>query len=201
MFDNCCVATGTAPHNGISEESIRELIEEAQKTYGLFKAPATTAVEAQRRADIIKDHLNAFEVSKQEVKKVHLVPFKITRVIFSPPATIVFWGDGTKTIVKCMDGDTFNPEVGVAMATIKKHLGKDYGKYRNCVRKLIKESGYKEPEVEPKVEPEKDEFIPFGYIMTNYEKFTRVFGVTPCQVNLGDPFGGWWRDEYKEPKK
>ena len=131
------------------------------------------------------------------MKKVHLVPFKIMRVIFSPPATIVFWGDGTKTIVKCMDGDTFNPEVGVAMATIKKHLGKDYGKYRNWVRKLIKESGYKEPEVES----EKDEFNPFEYNMTNYEKFTRVFGITPCQVNLGDPFSGWWRDKFKGSEK
>ena len=31
--------------------------------------------------------------------------FTIKNVIFNPPATIVFWKDGTKTIVKCGEHD------------------------------------------------------------------------------------------------
>ena len=47
----------------------------------------------------------------------------ITRVIFNPPATIVFWDDETKTVVKCQEGDTFDKELGLAMAISKKYFG------------------------------------------------------------------------------
>lgn len=48
---------------------------------------------------------------------------EIQNVIFNDPATIVFWSDGTKTIVKAQEGDVFNPEKGLAMAISKKALG------------------------------------------------------------------------------
>ena len=44
---------------------------------------------------------------------------KIKNVIFNDPATIVFWNDGTKTVVKCGKNDTFDPEKGLAMAISK----------------------------------------------------------------------------------
>lgn len=34
--------------------------------------------------------------------------FVIDKVIFNPPATIVFWKDGTKTVVKCKEGEEFS---------------------------------------------------------------------------------------------
>lgn len=48
---------------------------------------------------------------------------KIKNVIFKDPATIVFWKDGTKTVVKCGENDIFDPEKGLAMAVAKKYLG------------------------------------------------------------------------------
>lgn len=48
---------------------------------------------------------------------------KIEDVIFNGPATIVKWADGTKTVVKCCEGDTFDPEKGLAIAISKKALG------------------------------------------------------------------------------
>lgn len=47
----------------------------------------------------------------------------IKNVIFNNPATIVMWSDGTKTVVKCGENDTFDPEKGVAMCCMKKLLG------------------------------------------------------------------------------
>lgn len=47
----------------------------------------------------------------------------IERVIFNEPATIVFWSDGTKTVVKCNKDDTFDKEKGLAMAICKKFNG------------------------------------------------------------------------------
>jgi hypothetical protein len=48
---------------------------------------------------------------------------KIKDVKFSGPCTIVFWTDGTKTMVRCQDGETNDPEKGLAMAIAKKFLG------------------------------------------------------------------------------
>lgn len=45
----------------------------------------------------------------------------IEKVIFNPPATIVFWKDGSKTVVKTQ-GDVFNPETGLAMAISRHYL-------------------------------------------------------------------------------
>lgn len=50
---------------------------------------------------------------------------KIKRVIFSDPATIVFWDDGTKTVVKAHNED-FDPEKGLAMAVCKRVYGDKY---------------------------------------------------------------------------
>lgn len=49
-------------------------------------------------------------------------------VIFHDPATIVYWTDGTKTVVKCGPHDTFDPEKGLAMAIAKKHFGSEFHK-------------------------------------------------------------------------
>lgn len=67
---------------------------------------------------------------------------KIKDVIFNDPATIVFWTDGTKTVVKCQDDDIFDPEKGLAMAISKKALG-NKGNYCNELKKwLPKEEWY-----------------------------------------------------------
>ena len=60
----------------------------------------------------------------------------IEKVTFNPPATIVFWSDGTKTIVKCQDGDSFDPERGLTTAISKKALG-NKGNYNNEIRKWL----------------------------------------------------------------
>lgn len=59
---------------------------------------------------------------------------EIERVIFNGPATIVFWSDNTKTVVKCMEGELFDEEKGIAMAVMKKLYGKGY---MNKIRRHI----------------------------------------------------------------
>ena len=62
----------------------------------------------------------------------------IKKVIFNDPATIVFWSDGSKTVVKCQDGDIYDPEKGLAMAISKKALG-NKGNYCNEFKKWLPE--------------------------------------------------------------
>ena len=61
---------------------------------------------------------------------------EIKNVIFNDPATIVFWDDGTKTVVKCQDGDEFDLEKGLAMAIAKKAYG-NKGSYCNKMKKWL----------------------------------------------------------------
>ncbi len=63
----------------------------------------------------------------------------IQNVIFNDPATIVFWSDGTKTVVKCDDYEIFDPEKGLAMAVAKKFLGtgQTHGNYYEVFKKWI----------------------------------------------------------------
>lgn len=49
--------------------------------------------------------------------------YGIKKVIFNDPATIVYWEDGSKTVVKCQEEDTFDKEKGLAMAISKRALG------------------------------------------------------------------------------
>jgi len=46
---------------------------------------------------------------------------KIKEVIFNEPATIVFWNDGTKTVVKTSPNDKFDKEKGILWAYFLKH--------------------------------------------------------------------------------
>lgn len=61
---------------------------------------------------------------------------KIKKVIFNPPATIVIWKDGSKTVVKCTEGDQFNKWAGLSLCIAKKCLGSDFHKtFRNLCDK------------------------------------------------------------------
>lgn len=63
---------------------------------------------------------------------------RIKDVKFSGPATIVFWTDGTKTVVKCRKGDKFDPEKGIAMACAKKLMGNEDGYHKTIEKHLPK---------------------------------------------------------------
>lgn len=63
-------------------------------------------------------------------------PVTIKRVIFNAPATIVFWSDGDKTVVKAVN-EPFDPEKGLAMAITKKLLGNNKGSYFNELKKWL----------------------------------------------------------------
>ena len=49
--------------------------------------------------------------------------FEIKDILVNGPATIVFWADGTKTVVKCGPDDSYDIEKAVAMCFMKKVLG------------------------------------------------------------------------------
>ena len=63
----------------------------------------------------------------------------IDRIILNGPATIVFWNDGTKTVVKISEDDIkdnkFDVYTAVAYALAKKHFGTNSAFKRKVARK------------------------------------------------------------------
>ena len=72
------------------------------------------------------------------IRLEHTEKFKIKDVIVNHPATIVLWGDGTKTVVKC-DNEEFDLEKAIAMAFARKALGNKYD-YYNVFKKWLKKA-------------------------------------------------------------
>ena len=83
------------------------------------------------------DVLDALKYAMEPLSKLNIRP-DITNVKFNPPATIVFWSDNTKTVVKAQDDEPFDPEKGLAMAMVKKYLG-NKGNYFNEISKWTKQ--------------------------------------------------------------
>ena len=95
-------------------------------------------IDSAARAEI----LNAADKTKRDgiAARATLIPKpanylpEIKNVKFNGPATIVFWADGTKTVVKCQDGDDYSKEVGLAMCIVKKVFG-NTSKYNDIFKK------------------------------------------------------------------
>lgn len=104
---------------------------------GGYVYAATEISKANRRATEAENRLDAFKYAVNDVfgtAELHRkMALEIKKVIFNNPATIVFWADGTKTVVKAKNED-FDPEKGLAMAIAKKALG-NKGSYFNKIKR------------------------------------------------------------------
>lgn len=67
---------------------------------------------------------------------------KIKNVIFNSPATVIFWEDGTKTVVKA-NNEPFDPEKGLVMGIVKR-LFNNRGRYYEEIRKWLPDDYEKE---------------------------------------------------------
>lgn len=90
--------------------------------YGIHSFKDKKPVGCQCEKPINWDDIIIKEMHKKMKKSANKpVVNPIEKVIFNPPATIVFWKDGSKTVVKAQ-GDVFNPETGLAMAISRHYL-------------------------------------------------------------------------------
>lgn len=84
------------------------------------------------------------EEATKKKEETNMTAASIKNVIFAPPATIVYWSDGSKTVVKCSEKDVFDPEKGLAMA-IAKRCGGNKGSYYKEIQSWVEKSGKKYP--------------------------------------------------------
>ena len=128
------------PGNGLLYDKIfKDYIGPTVDNYNVETVALTDDCYAQTIIDITKNYLNnEYGVPKEEEMIKDYRGRQIDKVMFNPPATIVFWRDGSKTVVKAQDGEPFDKEKGLAMAYVKKCCG-NLGNYNDIFRKWCKE--------------------------------------------------------------
>lgn len=83
------------------------------------------------------------EEAAKKKEETTMTAASIKNVIFNPPATIVFWTDGSKTVVKCNAKEEFDPEKGMAMAIAKRCANNSDDFYKE-IKRWVEKSGYKQ---------------------------------------------------------
>lgn len=99
---------------------------------GSFHRIANDSYDSHCYANQAKEILNATYGKR--------AAYTIKKVIFNPPATVVYWSDCTKTVVKCNVNDIFDPEKGLAMAIAKRCAGNTSAYYAE-IRHWVAECG------------------------------------------------------------
>lgn len=93
-----------------------------------------------KRRNTLKNTINSVYGLNSALRDVRNKQNLIKDVIFNDPATIVYWVDGTKTVVKAHN-EKFDPEKGLAMAICKRFLGsnKSGANFNNIFKKWLPE--------------------------------------------------------------
>ena len=108
--------------------------------------------------------------NKETTERSNYMPTDIRRLIknvkFNPPATIVFWTDNTKTVVKC-NGEEYDPEKGLAMCICKKMLG-NKGNYYEVFKKWL---------------PKRDDSDVVQKVLEHIKPQTFEFELKPIDIN------------------
>lgn len=116
--------------------------EDIKEYSGTLTFCTESGVSLTPKNDILDSLIYANEIynsnyANQKMSYMIVMP-EITKVVFNDPATIVFWDDGSKTVVKCQDGDTYSKETGLVFAIAKKALG-NKGNFNETLKKWCKQ--------------------------------------------------------------
>lgn len=144
---DCCARFGTDSEYCRTDIVVEHRNHIGTQKYAIFWKEAHSLTEAAVPILVdIKTRLNStvdnrmYEHLKNEnemLKNIYYgLSLTIKDVIFNPPATIVFWMDGTKTVVKDQGEVFYDPEKGMAMAVAKKAFG-NQGNYYNQFSKYL----------------------------------------------------------------
>jgi hypothetical protein len=89
------------------------------------------------------------QIKKRKIEDINNFTKAINKVIFTKnKETIVLWKDGTKTIVTCQEGDTFDKEKGLALCIIKYIFG-NIAEFNNIFKAFNFDS--EEPQITPNI--------------------------------------------------
>jgi hypothetical protein len=110
----------------------KELIDKACETFFQY----IIAPKKSLSRYIKELHAEAFHEEPVKPREIYIP--EINNAYFNNPMTVVIWEDGTKTMVRCQEGDVYSAETGLALCIAKKALG-NMPNFNNVFRKWIPE--------------------------------------------------------------
>lgn len=112
----------------------KELIDKARDAFHtviVFPRPGMSL------SKYISDRHSTKETEPVKPREIYIPEIK--NAYFNDPVTVVMWEDGTKTMVRCQNGDVYSPETGLALCIAKKALG-NMPNFNNVFKKWISET-------------------------------------------------------------
>lgn len=143
--------------------------------------------ESQNKINLVLLREAIDRIKKEETTMNCDIRSNIKDVIFSYPATIILWKDGTKTIVKAGKDEKYDPEKGFAMAVCKKMFGNE-GNYYEVFKEYVPVTYY--------IADKKDIMVTDRVVSDEVEK--EIVGmINECQEK-GKIWPGLTRKKWKE---
>lgn len=98
------------------------ILKDIRKSYGF--GPGSIYIDELDLTRATNANTNSIkgETTMKNTNKKPVLPDSIKQVIFNGPATIVYWKDGSKTVVRCQEGAVNDPEKGLAMAVARHYF-------------------------------------------------------------------------------
>jgi len=122
-------------------QRIKNNIEEFEPIYYISHDIFTGAEEELSESAIkrvVEDMFRDYKSLDTTNGTFHQIINDIEKVVFNPPATVIIFKDGEKVVVKTSEDDEFDPEIGFAMAIIKKLFGSRSG-FKKFIKKWLPE--------------------------------------------------------------
>ena len=116
----------------------KELVDKARETFSAY----INFKNHKSLSKYIRDLHTDPAVSEVKSRETYIPEIK--NAYFNYPMTVVLWEDGTKTMVRCQEGDVYSAETGLALCIAKKAMG-NMPNFNNVFRKWIPEEAKDEP--------------------------------------------------------
>lgn len=127
MLNQCAMKPITTVYGRIQEETVRRRICGQFCPTTMYRFSVRKVIFGKEEKDMRSKYCAA-DAKVTEALFYRSNPHHfIKKVIYNNPATIIFWSDSTKTVVKCMEDENYDPEKGFMAAVTKKVFGDKYG--------------------------------------------------------------------------
>ena len=104
----------------LQSEKIKELKEANDALNDRLVKLATMTFRMNMENEMLKFNIVQ---AKEFINQILPKDVNVVKVIYDDPVTKVYFSDGSKTIVKTMEGETFDKTAGYVLAVLKKVLG------------------------------------------------------------------------------
>lgn len=183
FYKNAHVVTIEIPINAPADEEIEGTDKMLDPVYNDYEDACRYAFGTTAQAERAIDAMDQYDKNLKEFKNRFFGDYRIPEVReirYNGPATIVFWEDNTKTVVKVQPGEEYyDPDKAFAMAVCKKLFGNKFNRHLTKAQKAYEKSCEEEYDKQAK------EFIkdPVKVICCHLDDFNKFWSKYNPSVN------------------